>query len=79
MDDFLVAGSTSGESDERTLNQVVQIAGYTSTIRALVQRSFRFCHVHGALVPKSGSKARHASCPSIKPVSRAAAPRAGLR
>ena len=61
MDDFLIAGSTSGETDERLLHQVVQIAGYTSTIRALVNSSFRFCSVHGTPIPKSGRRASHAN------------------
>lgn len=74
MDDFLIAGSTSGETDERLLHQVAQIAGYTSTIRALVRNSFRFCNVHGTPIPKSGRRPNHADCKDIK-----VAPRAGPR
>ena len=60
MDDFRVAGSTSDESDERTLNQVVRIAGYTSTIKQLVDKSFRFCKVHGTPVPKAAAGRKRA-------------------
>ena len=62
MDDFRIAGTTLGESDEKTLGQIVQIAGYTSTIRALVNKSFRVCAVHGTLIPKSTPRGRHSPC-----------------
>ena len=80
MDEFRIAGSTVGESEERTLSQVVQIAGYTSSIRELVKDSFGFCNVHGMPIPKSGRGRAHARCATdVKPVPRPPSPRVGLR
>ncbi len=78
MDEFRIAGSTTGESEERTLSQVAQIAGYTSTLRELVRDSFGFCNVHGTPIPKSDRGRAHARC-DVKPVGRGPGPRAGLR
>ena len=79
MDEFRIAGSTSGEGDERILSQVVQIAGYTSGIRELVRDSFRFCHVHGVSIPKAGRR-NHARCATdVTADVRAPAPRVSLR
>lgn len=78
MDEFRIAGSTSGESEERTLSQVAQIAGYTSSLRELVRDSFGFCKVHGTPIPKSGRGRAHARC-DVKPAERGPAPRPGLR
>ena len=80
MDEFRIAGSTGGESEERTLSQVVQIAGYTSGIRALVKDSFAFCKVHGIPIPKSGRGRAHARCATeVKSAPRPPSPRVGLR
>lgn len=78
MDEFRIAGSTGGESEERTLSQVAQIAGYTSTLREIVRDSFGFCKVHGMPIPKTGRGRAHARC-DVKAAPRQQAPRAGLR
>lgn len=75
MEEFRVAGSTSGEADERLLDQVVRIAGYTSTIKELVNKNFSYCRVHGTLVPREpGRRQSHAACTHRDdPVKRASA------
>lgn len=82
MDEFRIAGSTFGESDERTLTQVAQIAGYTSNIRGLVRDSFGFCNVHGTPIPKTDRGRAHARCEvatEVNPTPRPPSPRVGLR
>ena len=77
MEDFRVAGSTMDDEEERLLSQVVRIAGYASTIRQLVDKSFTFCRVHKTFVPKADRRRGHLACQITVPTPTTARPRDG--